>query len=96
MSGNASGSRSPETIRASLGRIGAALCLKLCNGSVLFADVVFLHRDGLVTLWPWGCTRPIDIRVADIALVTAADVSDHKTFAAIRSRQALELEGKRR
>lgn len=89
-----SNARSPDTVRASLSRIGIQVCLKMINGAVFFCDVVFPPRpDGTTAVWFWGCTRPSDINVADIAIVTAADVTEHRTFAAIRERQRRELEG---
>lgn len=69
----------------------------MVNGSVYFADVVFPPRpDGTVAVWFWGCTRTSDLRVEDIAIVSAADVTEHRTFAAIRERQRRELEGSTR
>ncbi len=89
------GARSPETIRSSLGRIGAQLFLKMTNGAVYFADVIFPPQsDANVTVWFWGTSHPSTICVEDVAIVTAADVTEHRTFAAIRERQRRELEGK--
>lgn len=94
MSANASGARSPETINATLSRVGAQLSIKLTNGATYFGDVVHPpQRDGHFKIWLWGCSAPTRMMVADVVIATGANITLHAEFSAIRQRQRRELDG---
>lgn len=86
--------RSPLTIAAILGCRGVQLQIRTTSGATLYGDVLRpLDRQGSFSFWPWGLSEPMTLSLSDVAAASAADITTHQEFAAIRQRQHRELQG---